>query len=100
VKVDRKWCVVAAQLSLELGVHGHRADVLLVKAAAALAALEGRTTLGQADLEQVAAVVLPHRLRRRGFDDPTALSTAESAAALAQRVSEALHQAGSLPKKQ
>ncbi len=99
VKVDRKWCLAAACLSLELGVHGHRADVLLVKAAAALAALEGRTALGQADIEQVAAVVLPHRLRRRSFDDPTAQSSAESAAELAARVSDALQQDGSLPKK-
>ncbi len=99
VPIDRSWCRTAAQVSLDLGAVGHRADVLLVKAAAAMAALEGRSEIEQTDFEQAAAVVLPHRLRRRSFDDPAAPSAGEAAAALDQRVSESLNQQESHPKK-
>ena len=78
---------------------GHRSDVLLVKAAAALAALDGRAELAQGDLAQAATVVLPHRLRRRGFDDPAAPKAGEAAADLAARVSDALSEQESPAKK-
>jgi Mg-chelatase subunit ChlI len=65
----RDWCLAAARLALALEVHGHRADVLLAKAAATLAALDGRTELQGEDLERAATVVLPHRLRRQPFEE-------------------------------
>jgi len=99
VTIDRAWCLRAAQLSLALGAVGHRSDVLLVKAAAALAALDGRAELAQGDLAQAATVVLPHRLRRRGFDDPAAPKAGEAAADLAARVSDALSEQESPAKK-
>ena len=79
------FCLAAARLALALEVHGHRADVLLVKAAATLAALDGRTELGAEDLTEAAEVVLPHRLRRQPFEEPTAARTD-----LAARAREAL----------
>ena len=71
VEVERAFCIAAARLSLELGVDGQRADVLLVKGAAALAAFDGRTRPTLGDLETAATVVLPHRLTRArvGIDE-------------------------------
>ncbi len=71
---------IAARMSLALGVQGHRADILLVRAAAAAAALEGRTEIEPADLDAASALVYPHRLRRRPFDDEAASADAIDAA--------------------
>ncbi len=69
IKPDRKWYESAARLSLRLGVDGHRGDILLIKAACALAALDGRTELHQKDVERASGFVYLHRRRRRPFDD-------------------------------
>jgi len=42
-------------------VAGHRADIIMVKAARTLAALGGRTAVTQGDIHQAAQLVLPHR---------------------------------------
>ncbi len=71
---DESLCIAAARLSTELGVHGHRADLLLVKGAATLAALEGRNAIEPIDFERVAPLALRHRLRRAPFEEVTANS--------------------------
>jgi len=53
---------LAVNLALELRVHGHRADIALLKAARALTALLGKTAVGAAEIVEVAHFVLPHRL--------------------------------------
>jgi Mg-chelatase subunit ChlI len=58
-----------AELSVLLGVAGHRADLLMIKAGATLAALDGRTEISADDLATAAAVVYPHRLKRQPFED-------------------------------
>lgn len=82
-------CRAAALVSLGVGAQGHRADILVVKAAVALAALEGRPEVTPADLERVAPLVYPHRVQRSAFDDHT-LAEAE----LTGAVREALASAG------
>lgn len=52
----------AVALALELQVHGHRADLALLKTARALAALLEQPAVGAAELREAAAFVLPHRL--------------------------------------
>lgn len=52
----------AAALAVRAGVQGHRADVAMVRTAAASAALDGRGEAGSADLAEAARFVLPHRL--------------------------------------
>jgi len=69
VTVDRSWFEAAGSLSVSLGVDGHRADLLLIKGAAALAAFEGRERLEPRDIERVAPLVYAHRLRRRPFEE-------------------------------
>lgn len=59
----------AVEISLHLGVDGHRADLTLVKAALASAALRGETKVGREDVVRVSHLVLPHRMRRNPFQD-------------------------------
>ena len=53
----------AAELCLRLKVDGHRGELTIVRAARALAALEGRRAATAADARRVAAMALRHRLR-------------------------------------
>jgi Mg-chelatase subunit ChlI len=69
IRPTREWCVAAARIASSLGVHGHRADVLIVKGAATLAALEGRNAIVAEDLERVAPAALRHRMRSTPFDE-------------------------------
>ena len=59
----------AVQISLTLGVDGHRADITLIKAGIAHAALAGRKTVTAEDLQRVSRLVLAHRMRRRPFEE-------------------------------
>ena len=52
----------AVELAIELQVHGHRADIALLKVARALAALLEKTSVSVADVQEAANFVLPHRL--------------------------------------
>ncbi|MBI4957827.1 MAG: ATP-binding protein [Myxococcales bacterium] len=83
VAIDAGTCELAARLSLRIGVDGHRADILTVKAAATLAALDGRRSVSPGDVARAAELVYPHRVRRKPFED-RALGTAEIAAAVAE----------------
>jgi magnesium chelatase subunit I len=58
-----------ARRSLEVGVDGHRSDIIMLKAAKTLAAFHGRTKVVPEDVDEAAELALPHRVRRRPFDD-------------------------------
>lgn len=60
----------AAEIALAAGVEGLRADLVLCRAAAAHAALAGRTVAGTEDLRAVAPMAIAHRSRRSPFDPP------------------------------
>ena len=53
----------AAELCLRLKVDGHRGELTIVRAARALAALEGRRAATEQDARRVAPMALRHRLR-------------------------------------
>ncbi len=59
----------AAQLCMALGTDGLRGELTLIRAARALAALQGDAIVGDAHLKRVAAPALHHRLRRNPLDD-------------------------------
>jgi magnesium chelatase subunit I len=59
----------ASSLCLALGTDGLRGELTLLRAARALAALEGARSVGEAHLQRVAAPALRHRLRRNPLDD-------------------------------
>ncbi len=58
-----------AERSLALGVDGHRSDIVMLKAAKALAAWAGRDEVTAEDVEEAAQLALAHRMRRRPFED-------------------------------
>ncbi|RQO77646.1 magnesium chelatase [Aquitalea sp. FJL05] len=57
-----------SQLCCEFEVASLRADIVLHKAARALAALDGRTQVSAEDIRTAAMLVLPHRRRRKPFE--------------------------------
>jgi magnesium chelatase subunit I len=57
-----------ASTCLKLGVDGHRADIVTLKTARALAAYEGRANVVFEDVTAAAELALPHRVRRTPFD--------------------------------
>lgn len=58
-----------AKLSVELGVDGHRADITVIKTAMTIAAFYGRKEVKLEDVKSAAKLVLPHRMRRRPFEE-------------------------------
>ncbi len=52
-----------ASLTASLNVDGHRADLVILKASRAHAALEGRTQINDLDIALAAELALPHRLK-------------------------------------
>ena len=57
-------------LCASVGAEGLRADLVICRAAAAFAGLEGRGTTTVEDVRRVAPLALAHRRRRQPFDDP------------------------------
>ncbi len=69
VTIDDSLLTTVAKLSVELGVDGHRADITVIKTALTVAAFNGRTEVTLEDIKQAAKLVLPHRMRRRPFEE-------------------------------
>ncbi|HEY3318240.1 MAG TPA: magnesium chelatase subunit D family protein [Coriobacteriia bacterium] len=60
-----------ATISAEMGVDGHRSDLVMARAATALAALEASPCVTPEHVRTIAPLVLAHRLRRRPFEETT-----------------------------
>lgn len=60
-----------ARLAIDLEVDGHRADITMLKAAITNAAYESRPRVTKEDMILAARLALPHRLRRRPFEEGT-----------------------------
>ena len=63
VDVPRQVLEAIAELSVSLGVDGHRSDLVARKAAQALAALRGVDRVTQAEVDEVIDMVLSHRVK-------------------------------------
>ncbi len=57
------------QIAVDLDVDGHRSDITMLKTACTNAAFEGRNYISKSDLITASRLVLPHRMRKRPFDD-------------------------------
>jgi Mg-chelatase subunit ChlI len=58
------------RMTTALGIKTHRADIVLEKAARAIAALDGRKQVNEDDLVKAAMLALPHRMRQNPSTDP------------------------------
>jgi magnesium chelatase subunit D len=58
--------VVAHLVTREFKAQGHRGDLVVIRAARALAAMEHRLEVLQSDVEQAIMLAMPHRARSRG----------------------------------
>jgi magnesium chelatase subunit D len=68
--VEDALLAVISRLCCEFEVDGLRADIVMHKTVRALAALDGRTEATTEDVRAAAELVLPHRQRRRPFEQP------------------------------
>ncbi len=71
----------AARLCMMLGTDGLRGELTLIRAARALASLEGDDSVGDAHLRRIAPAALRHRLRRNPLDEAVATTRVERAMA-------------------
>lgn len=67
VAYTRRDLLSIAALTASLNVDGHRADLVILKAARAQAAFDGRTVITDRDIALAAELALPHRLKRGPF---------------------------------
>ncbi|GAB1469504.1 hypothetical protein MASR2M66_03800 [Chloroflexota bacterium] len=67
VKYTTRDLLSIAALTASLNVDGHRADMVILKAARAQAAFEGRTKINDHDIALAAELALPHRIKRTPF---------------------------------
>ncbi|MDZ4166782.1 MAG: magnesium chelatase subunit D family protein [Coriobacteriia bacterium] len=69
VELDDDLLFLIASVCSSMGVDGHRADLVMGRAAAAFAVLSGRREVTPADIRAIAPMVLAHRMRKTPFAD-------------------------------
>lgn len=69
VQVSDRMLYLIAEIAVEMGVDGHRADLIMMKAAKTMAALQGRDEVSEEDIRATADLALMHRMRRKPFQD-------------------------------
>ena len=69
VKIDRSLLFEIASFCLDVGVDGHRGDIITLKTAKTIAAFNGRKEVIHDDINAATELVLPHRVRRQPFQD-------------------------------
>lgn len=63
VKVSEEIMKLASEISLKANCSGHRAEIVMVEAAKAIAALNGRKNITIEDIKEASELALPHRMR-------------------------------------
>ncbi len=69
VKVNDEILTMIAQISIDMNVDGHRADIVMEKTAKALAAYYGDKNVSENHIRIAAKIALPHRMRKNPFDE-------------------------------
>jgi magnesium chelatase subunit I len=69
VKITDEMLLLIARTAIEMGVDGHRADLIMMKAAKTNAALGGRPEVTETDIKETANFALLHRMRRKPFQE-------------------------------
>lgn len=58
-----------ARIAVDMQVDGHRADIFMMKASRTIAAYHERAEVTEEDVQEAAEFVLPHRMRKKPFQD-------------------------------
>ncbi len=69
IKIDDEVFRKVVELTLEIGIDGHRGDLTILKAARALAAFRGKDEIEEIDIKYAAHLSLPHRIKRKPFEE-------------------------------
>lgn len=69
VAVSDEILLFIARIAIEMEVDGHRADLVMLKAAKTNAALAGRREVTEEDVRATAHLALAHRMRRKPFQE-------------------------------
>ncbi|MCR4441776.1 MAG: ATP-binding protein [Peptococcaceae bacterium] len=70
VTISDDMLYLIAHIAVEMGVDGHRADLVMMKAAKTTAALNGRVEVIKDDVLESVDLALLHRMRRKPFQEP------------------------------
>ena len=84
VEAEKALLYEIAQYCLDVGVDGHRGDIIMLKTAKTLAAYEGRSQVTSEDIQTAAELALPHRIRRQPM-----MEIADNVKAVRERCTEA-----------
>ena len=68
IVVDMNLLELIANISITLGVEGHRSDITLLNSSRALAALQGESHVTIDHLKQLTPFVVAHRMKRKPFE--------------------------------
>ena len=69
IKINNKILEMIAQISIDMNVDGHRADIIMEKTARAIAAFYGDKEVNEHHIRIASKLVLPHRMRKNPFDE-------------------------------
>lgn len=58
-----------AKIAIDMQVDGHRADIFMMKTSRTIAAYHERTEVTEEDVREAAELVLPHRMRKKPFQN-------------------------------
>ena len=61
---------ITAETCIKLGVRTHRAEIVITRAAKAIAAFDNRKKVTFDDIKEAMELALPHRMRRKPFESP------------------------------
>ncbi|AEA47791.1 VWA domain-containing protein [Archaeoglobus veneficus] len=70
VEMDDDLLKLLSETIVEQGIRTHRAEIVTVRTAKAIAALDGRKKVNLEDLKKAMELALPHRLKSKPFDTP------------------------------
>ncbi|MEM3451015.1 MAG: putative cobaltochelatase [Nitrososphaerales archaeon] len=70
VELNDEMLDLITKICVDFAVDGHRADITIYKTACTLAAFKGRTEVFKEDIMEAAELALPHRRRRKPFEEP------------------------------
>lgn len=70
VKISDDLVLNIAQVCIDTGTDGHRAEIITTRCAKTIAAFEGRNRVTEEDVRRAFELTLSHRMRRKPFEEP------------------------------